>query len=39
MLWATVVIRIRNHDRSSDTVLSMFTWEMTGSSLRLAGDT
>jgi hypothetical protein len=38
MLWATVVIRIRSNDRSSGTVLSMFTWEMTGSSLWLAGD-
>src|SRR5215468_366161 len=33
VLWATVVIRIRTNDRSSCTVLSMFTWGFTGSSL------
>jgi hypothetical protein len=30
--------RIRSNDRSSCTILSMFTWGMTGSSLRLGGD-
>jgi hypothetical protein len=38
MPWATTVIRIRSNDRSSCTILSMFTWGMTGSSLRLGGD-
>jgi len=33
VLWAAVEIRIRTNDRSSCTVLSMFTWGLTGSSL------
>src|SRR5262249_34403034 len=31
-------IRIRTDDRSSCTILIMFTWGITGSSLRLGGD-
>src|SRR5215469_14472385 len=38
MPWATAVIRIRSNDRSSCTVLSMFTWGLTASSLWLGTE-
>lgn len=37
-VWANVVIRIRSNDRSNCAVLSMFTCEITRSSLRLGSD-